>query len=155
MKRTDLGNEDCPIARSLGVIGEWWSLLILRDAFLGKKRFNEFEKSLGLAKNILSARLHKLVEENILEIVPASDGSAYQEYVLTDKGEKIFPVLVALRQWGETFLYDSSKLNQCLVDKKFGKKIKPIEVRSQDGRILNRKDVSLKITTSKESKKIT
>lgn len=94
----------CPIARTLDLIGEWWSILILRDAFQGKKRFTEFQQSLGLAKNVLSARLHKLVDNGILEIIPASDGSAYHEYVLTDKGRSLQPVLIALNQWGASYL---------------------------------------------------
>src|SRR5216683_4914465 len=72
----------CPVARSLDTIGEWWSLLIVRDALSGIRRFSDFHKSLGLAKNILSARLKKLVACGIMEHVPASDGSAYQEYAL-------------------------------------------------------------------------
>ena len=90
----------CPVARSLDTIGEWWSLLIVRDALSGIRRFSDFQKSLGLAKNILSARLKKLVACGIMEQVPASDGSAYQEYALTRKGRDLFPVIVALRQWG-------------------------------------------------------
>src|SRR4051812_7447194 len=96
MKRTSLKGASCPIARSLDVVGDWWSLLLVRDAFLGKRRFGEFQKHLGLAKNILSARLQALVEQGIFQLVPASDGSAYQEYALTEKGRGLFPVLVAL-----------------------------------------------------------
>src|SRR6201999_783808 len=103
VKRTSLARNECPIARSLDVLGDWWSLLIIRDALLGRRRFGEFQKSLGLAKNILTTRLHTLVEQRILELAPASDGSAYQEYVLTAKGRGIFPILVALRQWSEEF----------------------------------------------------
>jgi len=79
-----------PVARSLDAIGDWWSLLIVRNAFSGQRRFGEFQKSLGMAKNILTVRLRKLVGCGILEIVPASDGSAYQEYVLTKKGRAFF-----------------------------------------------------------------
>ena len=100
MKRKCLDTSTCPIARTLDVIGDWWSLLIVRDAFLGKRRFGEFQKSLGLAKNILCIRLQKLVSHEILETGPASDGSAYQEYRLTEKGRSLYLVLVALRQWG-------------------------------------------------------
>ena len=95
--------DECPIARSLDAIGDWWSLLIIRDALLGRRRFGEFQKSLGLAKNILAARLRTLVDQGILTTAPASDGSAYQEYVLTPKGRGVFPILVALRQWSEEF----------------------------------------------------
>src|SRR5258708_2332771 len=90
VKRTSLEKAECPIARSLDALGDWWSLLIIRDAFLGKRRFGEFQKSIGLAKNILTVRLRALVERGILTTAPASDGSAYQEYLLTPKGRGIF-----------------------------------------------------------------
>src|SRR5262249_53577633 len=86
MRRTSLAHAECPIARALDAIGDWWSLLIIRDALLGLRRFGEFQRSLGLAKNILTVRLRALVDRGILEMAPASDGSAYQEYVLTPKG---------------------------------------------------------------------
>src|ERR1700684_3260633 len=104
MQRKSLKTERCPVARTLDLIGEWWSLLILRDAFRAKKRFGEFQQSLGLAKNVLSARLRKLVDNEILEVIPASDGSAYHEYVLTEKGRSLEPILTALNQWGESHL---------------------------------------------------
>src|SRR6202040_2140157 len=93
----------CPVARSLDAIGEWWSLLIVRDALGGIRRFSDFQKNLGLAKNVLSTRLKKLVACGVMEQVPASDGSAYQEYALTQKGRELFPVVVALRPGRETF----------------------------------------------------
>ena len=101
VKRTSFESAECPIARSLDAIGDWWSLLIIRDALMGIRRFSEFQKNLGLAKNILTVRLRALVDHGILKTAPASDGSAYLEYVLTPKGRGVFPVLVALRQWGE------------------------------------------------------
>ncbi|MGX1363548.1 DNA-binding HxlR family transcriptional regulator [Bradyrhizobium elkanii] len=102
-KRVSHRDSMCGVARPLDAIGDWWSLLIVRDAFDGLRRFGEFQKSLGLAKNILSARLRNLLAHGIMETVPASDGSPYQEYVLTEKGRGLFPLLVALRQWGEDF----------------------------------------------------
>jgi DNA-binding HxlR family transcriptional regulator len=107
VKRTSLARNDCPIARALDIIGDWWSLLIIRDALLGRRRFGEFQKSLGLAKNILTTRLRTLVDRGILQLAPASDGSAYQEYVPTPKGRGIFPILVALRQWSEHWRHDA------------------------------------------------
>src|SRR5579883_2919292 len=98
VKRTSFAGDTCPIARALDVLGDWWSLLIIRDALLGRRRFGEFQKSLGLARNILTTRLRTLVDQGILELKPASDGSAYHEYLLTAKGRGIFPILVALRQ---------------------------------------------------------
>src|SRR5882724_13592033 len=101
VRRTSHSEASCPVARPLDAIGDWWSLLIIRDTFDGLRRFGEFQKSLGLAKNILSARLHSLVAHGLLHTVPASDGSPYQEYQLTSKGRALFPVLVALRQWSD------------------------------------------------------
>ena len=143
MKRKSLDREKCPIARTLDVIGDWWSLLIVRDAFLGKRRFGEFQKSLGLAKNILSTRLRKLVSHGVLEVGPASDGSAYQEYALTEKGRGLYIVLVALRQWGESCLFEEGELDLLLVDQKSGQPVKPLELRSKDGRILGPEDLRM------------
>jgi DNA-binding HxlR family transcriptional regulator len=123
------------------VIGDWWSLLIVRDAFLGKGRFSEFQKSLGLAKNILCTRLQKLVSHGVLETVPASDGSAYQEYRLTKKGRRLYLVLVALRQWGESHLFQKGELELRLVDRASGQPVRPLELRSQDGRLLGPSDL--------------
>lgn len=99
----DENNAQCPVARALEVLGDRWALMILRDAFDGLRRFSEFQKNLGLAKNILTSRLKLLVESGLLMTQPASDGSAYKEYVLTDKGRSVFPVVVGLRQWGSGF----------------------------------------------------
>src|SRR5438270_1418953 len=101
VKRTSLEGAECPIARSLDAIGDWWSLLIIRDALLGRRRFGEFQKSLGLAKNILTVRLRTLVDKGILKTAPASDGGAYQAYVPRPKACAAFPTLVALRRWTE------------------------------------------------------
>ena len=141
MKRKSLGTANCPIARTLDVIGDWWSLLIVRDAFLGKRRFSEFHKSLGLAKNILCMRLQKLVSHGIFEAVPSLCGSAYQEYALTEKGRRLYLVLVALRQWGESFLFKEGELDLLLVDRESGQPVKPLELRSQDGRLLGPADL--------------
>jgi DNA-binding HxlR family transcriptional regulator len=144
VKRTSLEGDDCPIARSLDAIGDWWSLLIIRDALLGRKRFGEFQTSLGLAKNILTVRLRTLVDQGILETAPASDGSAYQEYVLTPKGRGVFPVLVALRQWSEEFDDRPDEIGTILVDREKGKPVRKLELYSQDGRLLGAGDTALK-----------
>ena len=144
MKRTSLESDDCPIARSLDAIGDWWSMLIIRDALLGRRRFGEFQKSLGLAKNILATRLRMLVDQGILKLAPASDGSAYREYVLTDKGRGIFPILVALRQWSEAFDDQPEDIATILVDRKNGRPVRKLELRAQDGRLLEAGDTALK-----------
>ncbi len=140
MKRTSFEDADCPVARSLDSIGDWWSLLIVRDVLAGKRRFGELQKGLGMAKNILAARLRKLVERGILEHQPAADGSAFSEYVPTERGHKLFPVLVALRQWGLDNYFQCGEPYRELVDRKKGKPLAKMEVRAADGRVLAPED---------------
>ena len=123
VKRTSLEGNSCPIARALDVIGDWWSLLIIRDAFLGARRFGEFQKRLGLAKNILTVRLRTLVDHGILTTEPAADGSPYRDYVLTPKGRGLFPVLVALRQWSEEFDERPEEIATMLIDRRSGRPV--------------------------------
>ena len=144
MKRTSLAGDECPIARALDALGDWWSLLIIRDALLGRRRFGEFQKSLGLAKNILTVRLRALVDQGILQVAPASDGSAYQEYVLTRKGRGIFQILVALRQWTEEFDARPQEIATILVDRDSGRPVKKLELHAQDGRLLAFADTTLR-----------
>ncbi|MEU6673464.1 helix-turn-helix domain-containing protein [Streptomyces sp. NPDC046853] len=141
--RTRFDDSECPVARSVDAIGDWWSLLIVRDAFDGSRRFGEFQRSLGVAKNILTARLRSLVAGGVLESVPASDGSAYREYVLTPKGEALFPVIVALRQWGEQNFFAPGEPHSELVDRRRGQQLRALEVLSADGRRLDPGDTEV------------
>jgi DNA-binding HxlR family transcriptional regulator len=133
MKRTGLAKADCPVARALDAIGDWWSLLIVRDAFDGLTRFGEFQKSLGIAKNILTDRLRTLTERGILKAVSSPDGGAHQEYHLTAMGRDLFPVMVALRQWGEQYLFKPGEKHSRLVERDTGQAIR-LEIRTEDGR---------------------
>ncbi|MBR1223073.1 helix-turn-helix transcriptional regulator [Bradyrhizobium sp. U87765 SZCCT0131] len=143
VKRTSFETAECPIARSLDVIGDGWSLLIIRDALAGKRRFSEFQKSLGTAKNILAARLRTLVAQGIFELKAAADGGPHQEYVLTDKGKDLFPVMVALRQWADVHLFRPGEIFTQLVDRKNGRPLQPLELRADDGRVLQRQDIAM------------
>jgi len=140
MKRTSLGSDQCPIARSLDAIGDWWSLLIVRDAFDGLRRFGEFHQSLGISKNILTIRLRQLVVDGILETTPAADGSRHQEYILSKKGAALFPVIVGLRQWGEDHFYRKGEEHSVLIERKTRKPVGRLELRSKDGRTLRAED---------------
>lgn len=135
-RRKSSTDEPCPVARSAGVIGDRWSLLIVRDAFDGMRRFGDFQRSLGVARNILSDRLRKLVEAGVLETQAASDGSAYQEYVLTAQGESLFPLVVALRQWGEQHLFKRGERHSVLIDRRTGKPIPFMAPTAKDGTVL-------------------
>ncbi|MER7667146.1 helix-turn-helix domain-containing protein [Kitasatospora sp. NPDC096128] len=142
-KRTTHEDSTCPVARPLDVVGDGWTLLIVRDAFDGLRRFGQFQKNLGLAKNILSARLTKLVASGVFELAPAADGSPYQEYLLTEKGRALFPVITALRQWGDQWFFAEGEPRARLVDRASGAPVAPVEVRSADGRLLGPDDAKV------------
>lgn len=142
MQRTSLKDVPCPVARTLDLVGEWWTLLILRDAFNGMQRFGEFQQSLGMSKNVLTARLRKLVEHGVLALAPAADGSAYQQYSLSAKGRSLYLVLIALRQWGEEHLCAEGEVSDRLVDWRDGQPVR-LEVRSHDGTKLEVDDLAL------------
>ncbi|KSV61165.1 MULTISPECIES: helix-turn-helix domain-containing protein [unclassified Sinorhizobium] len=131
--RRSLKGDYCPSARSLDAIGDWWSLLIVRDAFDGLRRFSDFQKSLGIAKNILTERLRTLVDRGILETVPVGEAKARVEYQLTAMGRDLFPVMVALRQFGERHLFQPGEEHSLLVEKETGLPVK-LDIRTQDGR---------------------
>lgn len=135
-KRKSLQNDDCPVARAVDLVGDRWSMLIIRDAMDGISRFGDFQRNLGVARNILSDRLGALVQDGVLAVQPASDGSAYQEYVLTAKGESLFPAIVALRQWGERHLFAPGEAHSTLVDKASGKRVAPMQPHDHQGNVL-------------------
>ena len=133
-------NNQCPVARALLGLGDRWARMILRAAFDGLRRFSELQKSLGLAKNILSSRLKLLVEAGLLTLQPASDGSAYKEYVLTDKGRAVFPIVIGLRQWGEQFLFEAGETRSQLLDSAHGQPLQTLQVQARDGRVVGPDD---------------
>ncbi|MBN9523738.1 helix-turn-helix transcriptional regulator [bacterium] len=139
MKRKCFGEDLCPVARSLEAVGDVWSVLIVREAFAGKRRFGEFERALGVAKNILTVRLRKLVAFGVLEQVPAADGPRH-EYVLTERGRGLYLVLMALRQWGEDCGGESPYV---LVDRRDGQPVKPLAFHAHDDRELGPDDMEL------------
>ncbi len=125
MQRKSSGDSQCPIARSLDLVGEWWSMLILRDAFAGFTRFDEFEASLGIAPSMLTRRLNALVEAGLLERKRYSDRPPRHEYHLTERGRDFAPVLVALLAWGNKHLAPEGASLQ-IVDARTGAVAEPI-----------------------------
>jgi DNA-binding HxlR family transcriptional regulator len=103
VERKSFADMHCSVAQCLEVIGEWWSMLIVRDAFLGVSRFDDFQERLGISRNILNQRLHRLVEAGILQKMPYREHPPRFDYRLTDKGRYLWPVLTAMRQWGDTY----------------------------------------------------
>ena len=122
MKRKSLSGAECPIAKALDCVGEWWSLLIIRDAFHGLKGFDEFQKSLEIAPNMLTRRLNHLVEQQLLEKVGYSSRPPRFEYHLTEKGRSLYPVLITLLNWGNHTL-GSNAQSVRLVDKQSGEMV--------------------------------
>lgn len=106
----------CPVARTVDLLGDRWMLMIIRDAFDGVSRFSDFQKSTGVAKNVLAARLKILLEAGIFSQAPANEGGAYKAYHLTEKGKLLLPLIVSLRQWGEEHLFQEGESVSRLVD---------------------------------------
>ena len=131
---------ECGISAALEVVGERWSFLILRGAFNGLRHFEEFQTNLGIARNILSNRLARLVEHGILRRDPDPADRRKVTYRLTDKGRDLLPVLLSLRQWGERWI-SGHPSNPVLVDRYTRRPIAPMIVRSADGRELGIRDM--------------
>jgi DNA-binding HxlR family transcriptional regulator len=101
VERKSFEDMPCSVAQCLEVVGEWWSMLVIRDAFLGVRRFDDFQSRLGIARNVLALRLAKLVDAGVLAKQPYQDNPPRYDYVLTDKGRDLWPVLTTMRQWGD------------------------------------------------------
>ena len=103
MERKSFAEMDCSVAQCLEVVGEWWSMLIVRDAFFGVTRFDEFQRNLGISRNVLHQRLEHLVACGVMKKVPYSQRPPRSEYRLTAKGRDLWPVLTSMRQWGDRY----------------------------------------------------
>ena len=142
MQRKSFGRMTCPIARSLERVGEWWSILILRDALHGLTRFDQFQKSLGIAPNMLTRRLNALVDAGLLERRRYSERPPRDDYVLTARGRDFRPVLVALLAWGNKHFAPEGP-SVLLVDAKTGAAIDPILVDRASGRPITEPEYAL------------
>lgn len=127
MRRKSFGDMECPMARSLERVGEWWSILILRDALRGLSRFDEFQSSLGIASNVLSSRLSAMVEHGLLERRLYSERPPRHEYFPTETGRDFMPVAAALLAWGNRHFAPDGEA-AVLVDRKTGRKLDPVMV---------------------------
>ena len=132
MKYKSYKDMNCSMAQALDAIGERWALLILREAFYGRTRFNQFLEELGIARNILSTRLNHLVAEGILEKRPASETS-HTEYVLTDAGKALRTVIISLIHWGDEYRPHPNGLRFTLTDKESGKPIQKMTIYGEKG----------------------
>jgi DNA-binding HxlR family transcriptional regulator len=142
MRRTSFGDMPCPIARSLERVGEWWSILILRDALAGMTRFEEFQESLGIAPNMLTRRLNALVESGLLERHLYSERPPRHEYRLTARGRDFRPVLLAMLAWGNRHFAPEGASVQ-IVDARTGAPADPVLVDRGSGRPIDSADFTL------------
>lgn len=133
MARKRFDKMNCGVAQALEALGDWWTLLIVRDAFFGARRFGEFERSLGIAKNILSARLQHLVEHGIFECIDIGSAGERYEYRLTKKGQALLTVLTALREWSDEWVYGAGNEPLIFRDRKTGRRVRRLRVTDAAG----------------------
>jgi DNA-binding HxlR family transcriptional regulator len=157
MYRKNLTGIDCSTARALDQVGEWWSLMIVRECTLGTTRFDEFQRRLGIARNVLTNRLNHLSEQGILRKVPIGNSEHFYQYQLTPKGEALYPVLVALLQWGDRWASGPRESGPIqLFDNQTGKPVTLMGPRSEDGPLLSFRDIRFepKAWTSESTRKV-
>ena len=139
MTRKRFDDLDCSVACALNEVGDWWSLLIIKQAMLGTRRYVDFQQRLGIAKNILCNRLSRLVENGVMARVNVGEHGTRYEYRLTEKGRDLFAVVVALRQWSER--WSGNKDAMRLVERSSGSPIAQVAVQSAEGEALSVRDV--------------
>jgi DNA-binding HxlR family transcriptional regulator len=139
MSRKRFDAMPCSIARALDSVGDWWTLLIIREAFLGVRRFADFRDHLGIARNILSDRLRRLVAEGILSKQPKSVPDRGFDYRLTDKGRDLWTVLTALRLWGDKWIYGPGREPLIVRDREGGATLVQLLPADADGNLLDRR----------------
>ncbi len=142
MRREHLFESNCAIAKALTQIGDIWTLLVLRNAFHGMRRFEQFEQSLGVATNILSDRLKRLTDSGILERQRLAEDGRVFEYRLTEKGLDLYPIIVSLMHWGERWHGDEKGPRLELLERATGDPISPMAVRNAKGEPLRPQDVT-------------
>ena len=133
MRRTSFKGANCSVAGTLEIVGEWWSLLVVRAAFLGLERFEELQERLGIARNVLAVRLRTLVANGVLERHRYQERPPRYEYHLTEKGRALFPVIVSLMTWGDAWVAKSGP-PLLFVDRATGAPIEPVLVDRRTGR---------------------
>src|SRR5271155_301639 len=141
MKWNTLEEEPGSLSRSVAVIGDRWSFLILRECFLRKRRFEAFEASLGITRHVLADRLKKLVRFGVLRRIPYQEAPKRHEYILTQKGLDLYPVMMALVHWGDTHMVDERGRPLLHEHRKCGKMFNPVMVCSECGKPLLPKEV--------------
>lgn len=137
MRRTRFDDWPCPIARTTDLIGDWWTPLVMREVFSGRRRFDEFEEALGVPRAVLTARLKRLCDEGMLTKVPYQERPTRYEYRLTDKGRAFWDVLAAMWRWGGDWLWPDGESPVVLEDRDTGEVVEPIVIDERTGERLD------------------
>ena len=145
MGRKSFEHMNCGVAQSLEILGDWWTLLIVRDAFLGVRRFRDFEASLGIAKNVLTDRLQRLVEHEILDPVDIGESGTRYEYRLTDKGLALLPIITSLREWGEEWILGEGNEPILVKDRRTGRRLPKLRLRDAKGNPVEPGDLRVEV----------
>lgn len=138
-ERTSYKDFACSVAQALEIVGEWWTLLIVRDAFFGVRRFEDFQRRLGVSRSVLTNRLNRLVDEGVFATREYETRPRRVEYLLTDKGRDLFPVLIALQQWGDSWANEKPPV--VLRHRACGKRSRPQLVCSACGEPVTARDL--------------
>src|SRR5215470_11181355 len=149
MRRTRFNRWPCPIARATDLIGDWWTPLVLREAFSGRRRFEDIQQALKVPRAVLAKRLERLVDEGLLVRVPYAERPTRYEYRLTDKGRAFWDVLAAMWRWGNDWLWpEGTRPPVMLVDPETGNEIKPLVVDEATGKRIDVRRVRVTRTRS-------
>jgi DNA-binding HxlR family transcriptional regulator len=142
--RTRFGEENCSVAQALEVLGDGWTLLVVREAFFGTRRFSDFQKNLGISKNVLTQRLAHLVERGVLERVDVGEHGTHYEYVFTPMGKDLTAVMTALRQWADRWIAGAGQEPLLVCDRRTGRPIPKLRLRGEDGDVLRASDMEVR-----------
>ena len=150
MRRTRFDREPCPIARTTDLVGDWWTPVVLREAFLGRRRFDEFQRALGLSRAVLAQRLTRLVDEGLLSKQLYQEHPPRYEYRLTPKGSAFFDVLAAMWRWGADWLWDEGETPLEMVDADGGEVVEPMVVDRRTGEPIDPRRLRLRMKRPSE-----
>jgi DNA-binding HxlR family transcriptional regulator len=138
MRRTRFDDWDCSVARTVDLLGDWWTPMVVRCAFLGARRFEQFQECMGIPRNVLAARLKSLVGEGVLEKRAYQDRPVRHEYRLTDKGIALYPVIITMMKWGDEWLdWPDGVPPVELLDRETGEPVEPLLIDARTGERLD------------------
>jgi DNA-binding HxlR family transcriptional regulator len=138
------GDENCSVAQALEVLGDWWTLLLIREAMVGTRRFADFEANLGIAKNVLTQRLAHLVDRGVLARIDAGVHGTRYEYELTPMGKDLATVMTALREWADRWVFGEGREPLLVFDRRTGRPVPRLRIRGEDGELLRARDLDVR-----------